>query len=80
MEPYQRLSAQSERTAAQGDSVDQSQTVGTLAVGCAARLDFQFVACSGAKTWQAASGNPLNWGFDGNFHEKPQTDSGVLQF
>ncbi|MFF3503159.1 SGNH/GDSL hydrolase family protein [Streptomyces sp. NPDC003247] len=64
---------------------NQSQTVGTLADGYDASLDFQFVACSGAKTWQADSGTPVDgttgketWGFDGNFHEKLQIDSGVL--
>ncbi|MER6291255.1 SGNH/GDSL hydrolase family protein [Streptomyces sviceus] len=63
---------------------NQTQTVGTLADGFNANLDFQFVACSGAKTWQAGTGTPVDgtgketWGFDGNFHEKFQTDSGVL--
>jgi hypothetical protein len=39
---------------------------------------------SGAKTWEAGTGTPVDgtgketWGFDGNFHEKFQTDSGVL--
>ncbi|MFD8687186.1 SGNH/GDSL hydrolase family protein [Streptomyces sp. NPDC059651] len=63
---------------------DQSQTVGALADSYDASLDFQFVACSGAKAWQAGSGTPYDedgnehWGYDGNFHEKLQVDSGVL--
>ncbi|WP_329334502.1 SGNH/GDSL hydrolase family protein [Streptomyces sp. NBC_00663] len=64
---------------------NQTQTVAALADSYDASLDFQFVACSGAKTWQAASGSPIDsstgketWGFDGNFHEKLQLDSGVL--
>ncbi|MET8485939.1 SGNH/GDSL hydrolase family protein [Streptomyces tendae] len=64
---------------------NQSETVGALADSYDANLDFQFVACSGAKAWQAGSGTPTDtstgqetWGFDGNFHEKLQIDSGVL--
>ncbi|MFJ8085229.1 SGNH/GDSL hydrolase family protein [Streptomyces sp. NPDC096205] len=62
----------------------QAGTIGTLADDNAESLDFQFVACSGAETWQVLSGTPVNgnqeetWGFDGNFHEKFQNDSGVL--
>ncbi|WP_328910558.1 GDSL-type esterase/lipase family protein [Streptomyces sp. NBC_00234] len=55
----------------------QSQTVATLADGNDPSLDFQFTACSGAKTWQV-SGYPNGWGQDGNFHEKVQTESGAL--
>jgi len=64
---------------------NQTQTVGALADSYSANLDFQFVACSGARSFQAGSGSPVDgntgketWGFDGNFHEKLQTDSGVL--
>ncbi|KQW09146.1 hypothetical protein [Streptomyces sp. Root369] len=63
---------------------NQTQTVGTLADGFNASLDFQFVACSGTKPWQAGTGTSVDgtgketWGFDGHFHEKFQTDSGVL--
>ncbi|WP_326734261.1 golvesin C-terminal-like domain-containing protein [Streptomyces sp. NBC_01022] len=56
----------------------QTQTVGALADGHSASLDFQFVACSGAETLQLTAGDPNEWGNDGNFHEKTQIDSGVL--
>lgn len=41
-------------------------------------LDFQFTACSGAKTFQMAQSNLQRLGLDGNFHEKSQIDSGAL--
>lgn len=62
----------------------RTETVGWFADTYDPSLDFQFTACSGAKTWQVLSGTPVDgngnekWGFDGNFHEKFQIDSGVL--
>jgi hypothetical protein len=56
----------------------QTKTVGALADSFDPALDFQFTACSGAKTWQMTEGDPNAWGRDGNFHEKTQIDSGVL--
>ncbi|MDX3456140.1 GDSL-type esterase/lipase family protein [Streptomyces sp. ME02-8801-2C] len=61
-----------------------SDTIGTLSDTASASLDFQDVSCSGAHTWQLLPGTPVNgdevetWGFDGNFHEKFQSESGVL--
>ncbi|MEV4881321.1 SGNH/GDSL hydrolase family protein [Streptomyces cyaneofuscatus] len=52
-------------------------TMGALADSNDPSLDFQFVACSGARSWQL-SGQPDEWGYDGNFHEIPQNRSGVL--
>ncbi|MFF4485069.1 hypothetical protein ACFY0F_01015 [Streptomyces sp. NPDC001544] len=59
----------------------QTETVGTLSDHYAASVDFQFIACSGAKTWQMRptdDSNPEIWGNDGNFHQKYQIDSGAL--
>ncbi|WP_308013501.1 GDSL-type esterase/lipase family protein [Streptomyces beigongshangae] len=56
----------------------QTKSVGTLADSLDPALDFQFIACSGAKTFQLTEGDPNVWGRDGNFHEKTQIDSGVL--
>ncbi|QKW07398.1 hypothetical protein HUT18_14395 [Streptomyces sp. NA04227] len=62
----------------------QSATLGTLADIFSTSVEFQNVSCSGAKTWQVLSGTPIDgdgnekWGFDGNFHETFQIDSGVL--
>ncbi|WP_237540055.1 SGNH/GDSL hydrolase family protein [Streptomyces sp. SID8358] len=55
----------------------QTESVGTLADRNDPSMDFQFTACSGARTWQV-SGSPDDWGYDGNFHEQVQVDSGVL--
>lgn len=60
-----------------------SDTIGNLADTAAGSLDFQDVSCSGAHTWQLMPGTPTSdgketWGFDGNFHEKFQIESGVL--
>ncbi|WP_086558635.1 SGNH/GDSL hydrolase family protein [Streptomyces africanus] len=55
-----------------------SSTIGELADKNDSSIDFQNVSCSGAHTWQLTSGNPTPWGKIGNFHEKSQTDSGVL--
>ncbi|WP_411082659.1 SGNH/GDSL hydrolase family protein [Streptomyces sp. cmx-18-6] len=54
-----------------------TSTIGALSDSNDPRIDFQFVACSGAQTWQL-SGQPLEWGYDGNFREIPQNRSGVL--
>ncbi|GGQ49591.1 hypothetical protein GCM10010279_68710 [Streptomyces mutabilis] len=56
----------------------QTKTVGALADNFDPALAFQFIACSGAKTWQMTEGDPSAWGRDGNFHEKTQIDSGAL--
>ncbi|MHC0430864.1 SGNH/GDSL hydrolase family protein [Streptomyces sp. O3] len=55
----------------------QADTVGAMADRYDSALDFQFIACSGAKAWQMNTYNP-NWGTDGLFHEYPQLQSGVL--
>ncbi|MFG2956661.1 SGNH/GDSL hydrolase family protein [Streptomyces sp. NPDC048291] len=61
-----------------------SATIGELSDSHTDSLDLQNVSCSGAHTWQVLSGTPVNaddeetWGFDGNFHERFQIDSGVL--
>ncbi|MFB6553249.1 SGNH/GDSL hydrolase family protein [Streptomyces sp. NPDC056405] len=55
-----------------------SATVGELTDSHSATLDMQNVSCSGARTWQLTTGDPNQWGVDGNFHEKTQIDSGVL--
>lgn len=56
----------------------QSTGIGALSDSHSAAVAFQNVTCSGAKTWQLASGNPNSWGIMGNYHEKSQIDSGVL--
>ncbi|MFC8349559.1 SGNH/GDSL hydrolase family protein [Streptomyces sp. NPDC057280] len=56
----------------------QTATIGALADRYDPALDFQFTACSGAKTAQMTEGDPGAWGRDGNFHEKTQIDSGAL--
>ncbi|MFD7508885.1 GDSL-type esterase/lipase family protein [Streptomyces sp. NPDC059853] len=56
----------------------QSQNIGILADRNDPDLDFQFIACSGARASQMQSGDPLTWGWDGQFREKSQVDSGVL--
>ncbi|MFE7353852.1 hypothetical protein ACFU8Q_11780 [Streptomyces sp. NPDC057543] len=58
-------------------------TIGEMITSHSAALDLQDVSCSGARTWQMTSVNPQkdgndHWGYDGNFHEKTQVDSGVL--
>ncbi|RII06988.1 Lipase 1 precursor [Streptomyces sp. YIM 130001] len=55
----------------------QSATLGELADAHSASVDYQDVSCSGARTWQM-SGGPKEWGYDGNFREMTQVDSGVL--
>jgi len=61
-----------------------SATIGALSDTASDSLDLQNVTCSGAHTWQMMPGTPVNgdgketWGFDGNFHEKFQIESGVL--
>ncbi|MFE0255663.1 SGNH/GDSL hydrolase family protein [Streptomyces sp. NPDC059010] len=55
-----------------------SSTIGTLTDDHSATLDVQNVSCSGAFTSQVTAGDPSEWGWDGNFHEKSQLDSGVL--
>ncbi|MFM9371858.1 hypothetical protein [Streptomyces sp. Da 82-17] len=60
-----------------------SATVGELTDTNSPSIDYQNVSCSGARTWQMTSGNPQqdgkdHWGWDGNFHEKTQLDSGAL--
>ncbi|WP_159030013.1 SGNH/GDSL hydrolase family protein [Kitasatospora albolonga] len=61
-----------------------SSTVGGLTDSYSAALDVQNVSCSGARTWQLTSGDPVDnqgnvrWGWDGNFRQKTQIDSGVL--
>ncbi|MCX4907537.1 SGNH/GDSL hydrolase family protein [Streptomyces sp. NBC_00878] len=63
-----------------------SSSVGQLADSYSGTLDFQDVSCSGANTWQGQvrqglptgqDGN-VHWGWDGNFREISQIDSGVL--
>ncbi|MFJ8759511.1 SGNH/GDSL hydrolase family protein [Streptomyces cyaneofuscatus] len=54
-----------------------TSSLGALADSNDPGTDFQFVACSGAHTWQL-SGQPARWGSDGNFREIPQNRSGVL--
>lgn len=56
----------------------QTKSIGALADSFDPALDFQFTACSGAKTFQMTQGNPNAWGLDGNFHEKTQIDSGAF--
>ncbi|MFI8191975.1 hypothetical protein ACIF8T_24825 [Streptomyces sp. NPDC085946] len=56
----------------------QTRTIGTLADSFDPALGFQVTACSGAETAQMTQGNPHAWGFDGNFYEKTQIDSGAL--
>ncbi|MFI0989644.1 golvesin C-terminal-like domain-containing protein [Streptomyces exfoliatus] len=62
----------------------RSASVGTLADNFSSELELQNVSCSGARTFQLTTGHPVDgngnekWGFDGNFHERFQIDSGVL--
>ncbi|MCX4981307.1 GDSL-type esterase/lipase family protein [Streptomyces sp. NBC_00572] len=62
----------------------RSASIGTLADGFSSELEFQNVSCSGAQSFQLKTGYPVDqsgnekWGFDGNFHERFQIDSGVL--
>ncbi|MFI8769233.1 SGNH/GDSL hydrolase family protein [Streptomyces sp. NPDC053792] len=56
----------------------QSTGIGALSDGYSESVAFQNVTCSGAHTWQLTSGNPNAWGIMGNYHEKSQSDSGVL--
>lgn len=55
-----------------------STPTGELADKYDASMDFQNVTCSGARTSQLMPGDPISWGFMGNYHEKSQIDSGVL--
>ncbi|CAM5621061.1 SGNH/GDSL hydrolase family protein [Streptomyces canus] len=62
---------------------NRSSTIGELSNSFSASLDFQNVSCSGARAWQVTSGLPSRdgtetWGFDGNFRERFQVDSGAL--
>jgi hypothetical protein len=56
----------------------QSENIGILAARHDPVLDFQFVACSAATAWVMQHGDPNTWGRDGQFREKSQLDSGVL--
>ncbi|MEU2747357.1 hypothetical protein ABZ613_13870 [Streptomyces collinus] len=48
-------------------------------VDALAALGLQFTACSGAAAGRMAEGClPSGWGLDGDFHERTQSDSGVL--
>lgn len=54
-----------------------TETIGTLTDNLSPKIDFQFVACSGARTFHML-GNASSWGQDGQFREYPQLYSGVL--
>ena len=57
----------------------QTKSVGSLADSFDPALDFQFTACSGAKTFHMTTGDPNEWGRDGYFHEKTQIDGALSE-